>query len=202
MIRKILYLTLLFTLSIPCVNSQALKKYSSIKYKLTISSKSMPQKVSSTYYKKGDSLRIEMDIQGQQSITIAKKGRPAYIYYPSENMAIPVSLPENVFYEEADYSRGPGVRLIGEETIRGIACDVYEKDSSGHKTKIWIDKNIEFPVKIQVLDPEGANIDYSDVAINIPLDDSLFTLPAGVKIIDTSKTGEAMRNLGSTYDRR
>ncbi|MDD5044737.1 MAG: hypothetical protein PHU91_04865 [Candidatus Omnitrophica bacterium] len=202
MIRKIFYLALIFTFCMFCRNSEAAPKYSSIKYNLTVSSKSLPEKTSSTYYKTADSLRIETVLRGKKSVTIARKGGPAYFYYPGENMALSLSLPAGVFYEEVDYLKVPGIKLVGQETVNGVFCDVYENDVSGAKTRVWINKETEFPVRVQVFDAAETTMDYSDVEMNIPLDNSLFVLPDGVKIMDAKNMAGTKEEMESPYGGR
>jgi hypothetical protein len=128
-----------------------------------------------------------MTAQGQNVVTLIDLDKQTmYMYMPAENSAIKMNfsnVPKAVTEEAANItSKSPVV--TGTETLDGKVCLVIPYTDSGTTVKSWIWKEKGLPVRSEVTTKDGTsvvefkNFDFST------LDDSLFELPAGAKIMD------------------
>ena len=145
--------------------------------------------VKSQFYFKEGKFRVDTDNGGQRTIMIYD-GEKAYMYNPQLKTAFlmpgagsapDISMPH-------DFKNTPGLNIIGEETMNGQLCDVYEFNQDGNKAKSWVAKGTDFPVKTEV--NAGGNIittQMTNFAKNIDLPDALFSLPEGVEVMETEQ---------------
>lgn len=148
-------------------------------------------------YFKGDKTRMEMNMPGQGVVTEIVKDNKAYMYMPSQSIAISISLddfknkmvtptiPQNVDF-----------KIIGEETIDGRLCDVYEYTYQGETSKAWVDKERKIVLKLQT---PKATMYFKNIIINADISDSLFEFPAGVQVQDMSGMMKQMQGMMDKY---
>lgn len=152
---------------------------------------------------KGDSVRLETEMQQQKTIVIIKATGEVYTYTPANNTAMKMNM-GSLQNEQAlatkntalDVVKGLYSTKIGEEAVDGVLCGVYsyEPPDAKAKMKIWVSKQTGFPVRMESESPENSmRIVMDNFRYNIPLADSLFEIPAGVKIIDMK---QMMQGLG------
>lgn len=167
-----------------CSGRQAFGKETTLKFDATSEMEGM--KIKTTSYVKGAKIRMEMDMMGTRSIFVSD-GKKAYMFTPSAGTAVSVPI-SNVYGQlpvNQDYKQVPGLKKIGEETLDGKACEVFEYSESGTKHKIWVSKDVDFPVKEEADTPKGKMVTYIDnIEKDIPLSDSMFSLPAGTNAMD------------------
>jgi outer membrane lipoprotein-sorting protein len=141
---------------------------------------------------KGDKVRMETDMPdetGGSTISLFN-GEKAYIYFPSQNMAMGISTSQAKEQMPIPKDYKEIYKTSGEETIDGRLCDIYEyRDPKGQVCKIWVARDIEFPVQSIV---GGLKTYYKNIRTNITLDDTLFSLPSGVKIQDMNELIQQM----------
>ena len=157
------------------------RDYSSMKYDMVMEQGSIGS-VTTKVYVKGNRSRMEMQAGGMQTINLFD-GTQAYMYIPSQNMAmvVPIQAAKAQLPVIGDYSKN--CDNLGEEMVDGRSCSVYNCAKGGQPVKMWIDKELDFPLKTIT---GGATVYYKNIEVNVPLDDSLFVLPEGVKAQDMS----------------
>jgi len=165
--------------------------FSSIQYDMVYEQPGMGNP-SGKVYIKGTKSRIEMDQAGNKSVTLFD-GEKAFMYLPAQNMAImiPVDQVKQQVPEVRDYKAD--CQLLGEESIDGRPCGIYQCSKGGAPVKMWIDKTIDFPLKTVA---SGMTMSCKNIVVNAPLDDSLFELPAGIKVQDMSAMMQGLQKSG------
>lgn len=121
--------------------------------------------------------KVRMEIQGsddEKMVTISRPDKKlVWILMPGEKMFMEQPYQENPRVTGWSPSREAESKLVGEETVSGLACRNYQVQ--GKETFYWVSDKINFPVKTQ--DPEGTmllkNIRIGKVPAN------LFEVPAG-----------------------
>jgi len=142
-------------------------------------------------YFKGDRARIEIKKSGseEEAVMFVSAGK-VYLYFPAKNIAIlvaGVSNLDDLTPTPGSYKRYPGLRLVGQGEVEGKNCDIYESSADGQLRRMWVDKEIDFPIKVE----SNAGVSYNrNIERNINLDDSLFELPSGARILEQG-TGQA-----------
>jgi len=96
--------------------------------------------------------------------------------------------PHNIFRRFVD-EREP--LLTGKEEINGVLCDIItlvSRDPNDVKVTVWIDRDIDFPVKAIEETVNGDSVTHvlSDVRLNEKIDDDIFTFvpPKGAVKVD------------------
>ncbi len=125
-------------------------------------------------------------------------GRTIWTYLPKHNQ-VQISdyvrddaqfpSPHNIFRRYADEGTA---KLIGEENINGMPCDVISLASgggvSGVTVTVWIDRKMNFPVKAVEETETGYIVTHllSDVRLNEKIDDTVFIFepPKDATIVD------------------
>ena len=146
--------------------------------------------------------KIRAEYKGQLDFVLISNGEKMYLYYPSSNsaMMLPVSNPQaqpsQDTLESLDYKNIPGLKSVGEETIEGHACEVYEYEKNGNATKMWVAKDLQFPIKIQTA-AEGRDVVIlnRNVKKNVSLSDSVFELPSGAQVADMGNMMDMMKSM-------
>lgn len=133
---------------------------------------------------KGNKFRIENPSLKEKVITIGD-GKNSYLFYPDKNFAY--ILPG---YQKAEVNAVPseffhiknvaGAKYVGQQTVDGKLCDVYEYSQQDTRYKVYIDKGSDFPLQFEIFTQNGNAI--SKIQKDIPLDNSLFILPKGTEI--------------------
>lgn len=169
-----------FSLSDMFTKTSSIKsvKYDSI---ITAQGSSVTQKV----WLKEKKMKVETLAEGERIVTIINMDESVmYSYMPSQNIAFktpfdynqPISSP---LEPVNDYKP----IVIGSETIDGKDCVILQYSIEGVQTKAWYWKEKGFPIKLQMTTQEGVStIEYKNIEFT-NIDDSEFTLPAGVQII-------------------
>lgn len=134
-------------------------------------------------YMKGEKSRIEFSPQGQKMVSIID-GDNAYTYSPGEDfaVAIPIGQAKAQVPEIKDYKTD--CQQLGDEIIDGKDCGIYQCMEGDNVIKVWVSKDIDFPLKVIA---GGATTYYKNAIIDAAIDDSLFALPAGMKVQDMSQ---------------
>lgn len=170
----------------------------SLKYDLVMTAPGQPTMTMKVWVK-GQNTRMEATQQGQAIVLITNMDKEvAYQYLPAQNTAIATKIPKGGAQpvmslimaspmQFAGILAGTKPAGAGTETIDGKECLVIEStfgpQTAGAQTaKVWVWKQYGFPVRMEIPDPKGTmileykNIDFANIA------DSMFELPAGVKI--------------------
>ncbi|MFH1198851.1 MAG: DUF4412 domain-containing protein [Candidatus Omnitrophota bacterium] len=171
------------------------KPVSSLQFDVVMESEK--QNMTMKMYFKGDKTRMEMDMPGQGKITEILKDNKAYMYMPSQGIA--VSMPLDDFKNKMvtpTIPAGVDVKIVGEETIDGRLCAVYQYTYEGKACKAWVDKERKIVLKAQV---SQATMYFKNVVINGDMNDSLFEFPAGVQVQDLSGMMKQMQGMMDKY---
>jgi len=171
--------------------SWAMRSYSTVQYDLVMQQSGMGQGVTTKVYTKGKKSRMEMQAGGMQSMTIFD-GVQAYMYIPSQNMAmaVPMQQAKSQVPMIEDYQKD--CQYLGDETVDGKYCGIYNCAKGGSPVKMWIDKALDFPVKTE---SQGTTAYYKNVVFDAPIDDSMFSLPAGVKPQDMATMMQGLQGM-------
>lgn len=168
--------------------AQNLKGYS-FEVKVTSSEQGT---MTSKMWIEGANMRWEGNVEGEQVVyIIGDEGKTAYVYMPSQNMAIEQNLSEtkgaigDAPHEEASMIAQLGLETSETKTWDGKNCLVVKVVSeTGDETKWWIWKEYGIPVKTEITSHAGEvivtelyNLEVGDI------DDSVFELPEGVQIM-------------------
>jgi len=152
----------------------------------------MTSKVWSTETKE----RVDSTIMGKKSITIIDKEEMVmYMYDPDLNTAIRMDLGAGdtggaQSFTEIMEEYNPTV--IGTETIDGKKCTIIEyKSTVGDASvtqKVWIWERYGAPIRVDMVSTVGGTpvttvMEMKNIEFG-PIDDSVFKLPAGVKITE------------------
>ena len=142
---------------------------------------------------KGKKMRMDLEAEGQKMVWIADSDtKSAVMYNPADKtgMKFPfdqfeqqtsgIQAPDDIITEH------PEGKIVGEETIDGKPCVVYEYKDANASGKAWIWKDKAFPLKGQVTTQGGTStIEYKNVTLG-GVDDKLFEVPSDVKLLDLS----------------
>ncbi len=156
----------------------------------------------SKVYVKDRHMRIESNVHGVQAIMI-RNDEGFFNYMPQEGVAM--KLPglnvaqqpvQDVDGYEA-YLQKQHAQKIRSETVNGYACDVYQyTDPKGGPITAWVWKEKQFPVRVEMNGPDGHIVaEMSNIQVGVPIDDSKFSLPAGVQPMDMGAMGEGMAGM-------
>lgn len=179
-----------------------LKEYSSLEFEQIITSSSLPSGVSSKVYIRGKDARVETNMFGKKTIMYIIDSKDAYMYYPDINAITTVPLkPKDMPQDNLDFLNKPGIKLVGKETVDAKECDVYQYvDEKQHDVKIWVDKSIDFPVKMLIGSEKGdIEIAYKNIKLNQPLDNNLFVIPSNANSIDINKMMEGFKGMADKF---
>ena len=151
----------------------------SLKFDMAMTAPGMPD-ITSKVWQETNKMKTEMTVQGMTIIT--------YIDYDAQRLCAYV--PTMGMVVASDFSQAPAdpigesgtildyqPTIIGEETIDGKVCLVFEWTTDGVHTKWWLWKAKGFPIKAVMTTPEGTTtIEYSNIEFgDIP--DSEFEFP-------------------------
>lgn len=149
------------------------------------------------FYVKGQKVRFDT-YGGEDKIQFLIDGQKGYFFtLPAfAVMAMPSSQIEENMPVPLNYKNIPGLQYLGKETVDDRECDVYEYFKQDIHYKIWVLKDIDFPIKKEKISKDGSFITrLRNIEKNVALDDNLFILPNGVEILDTNR--DLKNNSGS-----
>jgi len=141
---------------------------------------------------KGSKMRTESTVEGETVIMILDQdSETMYMYMPEQNMAMKIAFDtsqvEDSVVDEAEGITAHNPVIIGTETLDGKVCLVIEYSDENISTKSWIWKEKGLPVQMVMTTPQGnSTIKYQNYDFST-IDDSVFTIPEGVEIIDMSQ---------------
>lgn len=138
---------------------------------------------------RANDLRQDLDTpMGTQTTIIDRETGVMYILLPGQKRYMEmkntqVTLDKDEKFEDK-FSEEGKITNLGTETVEGYLCDkfhiVYNDTDLGEGT-VWVAKDINYPVKIKIQNPQDkATIKYSNIC-ETKLQDSLFLLPEGYK---------------------
>jgi len=136
--------------------------------------------------------RIEAAMGGETSVTLRNRDG-IYTYLPSAGVAM--KLPPNAQsprpMEHTEnypaYLKEQQAERIGADTINGYPCAVYRftNPATNEMTKVWVWKEREFPVKIELKGGSGTMvIELTNIQLGGVVPESTFQLPPGIQAVD------------------
>ena len=148
----------------------------------------MPQGVyEGKFFMKGNNFRQEMDMQGQEQITIFREDKGVvWVLMPEAKMYMEMSSQaqeENVpQIDQEKIEHMAEKKFLGKETVNGYACEtyqyIYHDKSMGTMTQ-WFSKKLNFPIKMETHGPSGhTTTEYKNISEK-SLSNALFEIPAG-----------------------
>ncbi|OGY41223.1 MAG: hypothetical protein A2Y82_02215 [Candidatus Buchananbacteria bacterium RBG_13_36_9] len=176
------------------------QKVSNISYEVKIiepDGKTIPQQI----WLKDKKMRFKAMVDSKETISIFDQDNNfIYIYTPSENKALKMSLhlgqdTEKSIIDTAVALENYQPEIIGKETIDNKNCLIVQYKFGGYLTKEWLWKKYGLPVKIESETPDGKVISsYENFNFN-PIADNMFELPGGIEITDLSASLPDINNL-------
>ncbi|MCK4554402.1 DUF4412 domain-containing protein [Candidatus Parcubacteria bacterium] len=140
---------------------------------------------------KQNKMRMEMTMEGRNMVYLTDSDKQtAYMYMPAQNMAMKMNFGkahETVGESPTEQSGSVtqyNPATIGSEVLDGKSCLVAEYTADGTKVKMWVWTKYGLPIKTESTTAQGAsvvelkNIELGDIA------DSMFELPADVRIME------------------
>ncbi|MGE5396953.1 MAG: LolA family protein [Chitinophagales bacterium] len=143
--------------------------------------------LTSKVWQSGKKIRTESEFGGMKSIMIINPDKNLFCsYMPDTNTAMAFDEETKKSMDTADYWSNEGkvdYKITGSEKCAGFDCKVIEGTPEGKdKVTIWVREDLGVPVKIESTTYEAtAKIEFKNYKIGSQ-PDSLFELPAGVKI--------------------
>jgi outer membrane lipoprotein-sorting protein len=159
----------------------------SLRYDVSLSGSGIQPMAYKVWLKK-NKMRWEITQQGMNAIVLMDlDARTMYTYLPDQNLAMktpfdPSQAPDDPLADTRSM-QGANARVTGIETLDGKVCTVVQYTSAQENVKGWIWTEKGLPVRIETVTGAGKttieyrNYDFSDIP------DSLFVLPAGVKMM-------------------
>jgi outer membrane lipoprotein-sorting protein len=176
------------------------QKVSNISYEVKIvepDGKTIPQQ----FWLKDKKMRFKTIVDSKETISIFDQDNNViYIYTPSENKALKMSLhlgqdTEKSIIDTAVDLENYQPEIIGNETIDNKNCLIIQYKFGGYLTKEWLWKKYGLPVKIESETPDGKVITSYENFNFSPIADNMFELPGGIEITDLSASLPDINNL-------
>jgi outer membrane lipoprotein-sorting protein len=139
---------------------------------------------------KNGKTRMESNMSGRKSVLI-KNDQKAYMYFPGNNSAMPISMDQA--NKSIPSSSQVNCTVIRQEMVEGRMCDVMECDVYGNRATQWFDKEICWAIKSE---SQGGKMYLKNLVVNANMDDSLFELPSGVRVMDMQNMMQSMKQQG------
>jgi len=170
-----------------------------IRYEVQIGMPNKPvQKQDQTIWMKGKRFRVEMTMPpaGKQIVI----GGPDGVYLLVTGMKEAMKLPQQAATQMGPSSITPDLaklrqqKKVGSEKVGRYKTDIYEQHADiqmpgqtskvKSTTRIWISRDVPVPVKTVSTLPGGFRTIslLKSAKVNVPIADSLFTLPKGTKV--------------------
>jgi len=144
---------------------------------------------------KGSKMRTESSVEGETVVMILDQdAETMYMYMPEQNMAMKMTFDtsqvEDSVIDETEGITAQNPVTVGTETLDGKVCLVIEYSGDGVTTRAWIWKEKGLPVQMTMNTPQGdSTIKYQNYDFGA-IDDSVFSIPEGVEIVDMSQLPE------------
>jgi len=142
---------------------------------------------------KDEKMRMEINTPQGKLVTIID-GSIGYQYIPSENKAYKMMTkgPTNIKYlsDYKGYLATLNAKTVGSESVGDYDCDIYEFTDPGAnvRAKAWVWRAKNFPVKYEMDLPSGlVTTIMKNIKINEKIDDSEFSIPSGVEVIEMQR---------------
>jgi outer membrane lipoprotein-sorting protein len=184
--KKLEFLVVFTVVTLLCMRAYAF----TASYEQTTTGPGMESQQVSVVKIKDDKVRMEMDSSQGRGIAIID-GDTMYSYNPADNVAVKLNSPKSadmkVLSNYVKYLESINAKVVGSARLGPYNCDIYEfvDPRINMPSKVWIWKAHNFPVKVEMDTPSGTMTTImKNVKVGIPIDDSEFRLPAGVKIMD------------------
>jgi outer membrane lipoprotein-sorting protein len=87
-------------------------------------------------------------------------------------------------------------KIIESTVYQGMACKIVSSynPTDNIKSKLWVRTDFGFPVRVETSSPKSKMVvEYKNMKLG-PIPASVFTIPAGTKIVDMSKITTKMPN--------
>lgn len=163
--------------------------------------------ITSQVWVKGNKVRVEVKHPLMGEMKMIADGKNIYQIAPAQKQAMKTDQmkatngrePWQMFVANVDQLREKA-RKVGSERIEGHMCDIYVRKEAGDggnnaSIRAWITRTLKPPMPLKVvrtvtMQRPGASLTRTttvrlrNVKLNVPLADSLFVLPAGLKIVD------------------
>lgn len=146
---------------------------------------------------KGDFVKTEF-MNDEDPEQVIKNASGTYRIIPSQKVAL--KLPdmgekENLLDDMDNYEeflKQNQAKMIGSEKVQDKDTDIYEfiDPMTQKNAKAWVWKEKNLPLKIEVQANEGLlSVELSNVDLATPIDDALFTVPEGFKVVELKPAG-------------
>lgn len=142
-------------------------------------------------WREGKKMRMEGTFDGQSMVYLVDMDKElAYTYFPSENMAMKISLHKaEETTGESPTEQSESVEqynpvTLGTEVLDGKTCLVIKYSTQTEEVKMWVWTKYGLPIRIETTTAKGTsvvelkNIGFGDIP------DSMFELPAGVQLME------------------
>ena len=193
MSKRLILVLLVFLGFIPHVYSEY--KLSSLQYEARVQEGEETRRtIISKNFFKGDKFRMETETDGRTMLMIYD-GQNNYFYDSLTKTAVPalwsgseILSSEGTGAIPRNYKELPNLEFVSQEVLEGKECDLYTYSDTKRNTitKLWIDKELDFPIKKEVVGSNGKlymRIWIYNIRKDMPLDDSLFELPPDAKLM-------------------
>ena len=159
-----------------------------------------------TWMKEGK-VRMEYMAGEEMMVSVIKEGK-IFNFSPFKKVGAVMNVQKNVYGEQI----GPEViqsekelmefldlmqaKVVGEETILGKSCIIYEYMDAQNNVlnRIWLWKDVNVPIKSTIhASGDVITILYQDIKIDKTIPDSLFNLPADINLEDYTKMSPESR---------
>lgn len=142
---------------------------------------------------KDEKMRMESNAPQGKIITIINDA-VAYQYFPAQNKAYKMTTkgPTNLknLSDYRTYLQALNAKTIGSENVGDYDCDIYEFTDPGAnvRARAWVWRAKNFPVKYELDLTSGlVTTIMKNIKVNDNIDDSEFTIPAGVEVVDMQR---------------
>lgn len=140
---------------------------------------------------KGKRMRMDMEAEGRKVVWVADSdAKTAVMYSPEEKtgMKFPIDQfqTQTAEVESPDdvVTKHPEGKIVGEETIDGRLCTVYEYKDADTTGRVWIWKDKGFPLKVVATTQAGTStVEYKNITLG-GVDDKIFEIPADITLVD------------------
>jgi len=186
MLKKLTSRLMLFVVSLFIIGLGIAGSGNAAEFSADMIQKSPMGNTNGKVFVKGENLRQEMNMGGQNQIMIFQKDKGVvWILMPGQRMYMEMAAggQQNMATPTPEEMEKMGdKKYLGEEKVNGYKCKKYRytsNDPSVGNTTMWISKKLNFPIKTEM---EGSSGPMSMKYKNIQkkkVPDSLFKIPAG-----------------------
>ena len=190
MLKKLISRLMLFIVSLFIIGMGTAVTGNAAEFSADMIQKSPMGNTNGKVFVKGENLRQEMNMGGQNQIMIFQKEKGVvWILMPGQRMYMEMAAggEQNMAPPTPEEMEKIGDKKdLGEEKVNGYKCKKFRytsKDPSVGTTTIWISKKLNFPIKTEMEGSSGPmSMEYKNIQEK-ELPDSLFKIPAGYQKI-------------------